>query len=104
MQGYFNPYMYPQSRITTVKSEADINTVPMGVNSEVLAANETEPIIYKITTDGAGNKSFLAFSITPYTPPKQVTLADVLERIDRIERRLKDEPVVTEQQNADERQ
>lgn len=96
MQGYFNPYMYPQSRITTVKSGNDITGLPMGVNSEMLAAHETDPIVYKITTDGAGNKSFLAFTISPYIPPKKITMADVMERLDLIERRLNSEPTITE--------
>ena len=89
MQGYFNPYMYPQSRITTVKSDNDINGLPMGVNSEILAAHETEPIVYKITTDGAGNKKY----DFPYAYGVK---ADVMERIDLIERRLNREPTITD--------
>ena len=82
-----NPYQ-PQNRQEVIKvngengAKAYVLNTP---NSSVLLLDETAPVIWLKTTDGACYPSLTAYSITPYEPEPQANTSDLVKRIERLE-------------------
>ena len=64
----------------------------MAPNSSVLLLDETAPLVWLKTTDGAGYPTLTPYTITPYqaTPPVDVNALE--QRIARLEEKLNDKP------------
>lgn len=61
-------------------------------NSSALLLDETAPLVWLKTTDGAGYPSLNAYDITPHQdeqPPKMANLSELEERVARLEEVLK---------------
>lgn len=82
---------YPQMRqygttrqeVTRVNGEGGANAYQMMPNSSALLLDETAPIVWLVTTDGAGFKTVAPYKITPFVaenPQKSLE-----ERIKRLE-------------------
>lgn len=99
---FYNPNPYgagigygAQSRAQTVvrvNGRNGAETYMMPPNSSVILLDETAPIIWLKTTDGAGYPSLSAYNITPHQeeqPPKAANLSELEERVARLEEVLK---------------
>lgn len=99
MNNYYNPYMsMSQNRyggfqgdfgqrceIVKVNGENGARAYPLPPNSNILLLDETAPIVWLAQTDGAGYKTVMAYSITPYqsTTPDDYTSLEA--RIKKLE-------------------
>ena len=69
MYGNYNPYQYmPPQRYEVIKvnGEGGASAFQMAPNSSVLLLDESAPIVWLKTTDGAGYPTLTPYSITPY--------------------------------------
>ena len=90
--GYQN--VLPPQQILQANGKASIDALRMSPNSSVLIADQTQPIVWRCTSDSLGNVSSIAFDITPHkdeiTTEKEAlanTLAEINERLKRLENR-----------------
>lgn len=91
-QPYQNQMQSPPKRMDVIKvsGENGAKAFQLAPNSSVLLLDETAPIVWLKTTDGAGYPSIKPFEITPYQPKPQVGLNELEQRIQRIEVLLND--------------
>lgn len=68
---------YFGQRITRVNGRASINALRMAPNSELLALDNTAPLLWVCTSDGVGAVRAEAYDITPH---KEETKEDDFER------------------------
>ena len=83
------PYQ-PKSEIVHVNGENGARAYQMMPNSQALLLDDTAPLVWLATTDGAGYKTVTAYSITPYEP-KKVSLEDIEERLAKVEELIRNE-------------
>ena len=76
----------PRYEILRVNGQGGIDALRMAPNSEILALDNTAPLIWLVQTDGAGYKTPTPYSITPYQP--QQAASNLEQRIAAIEQRL----------------
>lgn len=95
----FNQYLpqqpqyngYPQMRqygtqrqeVVRVNGEGGANAYQLMPNSSALLLDETAPVVWLVTTDGAGYKSMTPYKIAPYVPENPQKSLE--ERIKRLE-------------------
>lgn len=84
MYGFNNP----QYRIIHARGREGVNALPMAPNSDALILDDTAPIVWCVQVDGVGYKTVTPYQITPYEPAPEITNADLLERIERLESEL----------------
>lgn len=84
-QPYFNQYGARRMGILKVHGTEGLNALRMMPNDEVLALDETAPILWVIKTDSAGYKTPTPFEIRPYQPEPEVSLKDIDQRLRRME-------------------
>lgn len=94
-QQQFNPYMQNQNNIydhiinrqeiVKVNGEGGAKAYQMPPNSSILLLDETEPVIWCKTTDGAGYPNLTAYTITPRQQEKPADFKTLEERITRLE-------------------
>lgn len=89
----------PQMEVVRVSGENGADAFRMGPNSSVLLLDETAPIVWLVTTDGAGYKTKTPYDISihsPEPPPEFKSMEDRLAIIDKrlqaIEEAMRDEP------------
>lgn len=94
---YPNPYQQnfnqPQSnqmfqntqQVIKVNGRNGAEAYQMPANSSVLLLDESAPIVWLATTDGAGYKSLSAYDITPHKEVPPVDMHNLEERITKIE-------------------
>ena len=97
--GFFNPYtpgfQYPQvnpfqqqaqkREVIRVAGRPGVDAFQMGPNESVLLLDETAPIVWLVTTDGAGYKTPTPYSISPYQPEPEIDVKALVARVDRLE-------------------
>lgn len=85
-----NPYPQKQE-IVRVNGENGAKAYALAPNSSVLLLDESAPIVWLKTTDGASYPTLTAYSITPYEKPQEVAAPDISaleERISKLERMM----------------
>jgi len=95
---YFNPYqnyMTPQTNtqkleIVRVNGRNGAETFQMPPNSSTLLLDESNPVVWLCTTDGAGYKTITPYNVTPYKDPKEINFSSLEERIKKLEEIVND--------------
>ena len=105
----YNPYQsrldalqQPQlqrQEIIKVSGENGAKAYPLPPNSSVLLLDETMPIIWLKTTDGASYPTLTPYTITPYQPEQPIDTKSLEQRIARLE-----ELINEQSNNADAKQ
>jgi len=80
---------YPQMRqygtqrqeVVRVNGEGGANAYQLMPNSSALLLDETAPVVWLVTTDGAGYKSMTPYKITPFEN-QQKTLEERIKRLE----------------------
>lgn len=96
MQNMFsqnNNYPYQQmmnnnamrQEIIKVNGRGGAEAYQMPANSSVLLLDESAPLVWLKTTDGAGYPNLTPYSITPYSPEPSVDLHSLENRIAKLE-------------------
>ena len=80
----YNPYQI-RSEVVRVSGQNGASMYQLAPNSSVLLLDETAPIVWLKTTDGAGYASLTPYSITPYEPEPEVSLGDIDARLKKLE-------------------
>ena len=73
-----------KQEIVKVNGEGGAKAYQMPPNSSALLLDETQPIIWLKTTDGAGYPAISAYNIEPYAP-ETVSNNDIEKRVKRLE-------------------
>lgn len=79
----YQPFMTQQ--VTKVNGENGARAFQLAPNSSVLLLDETKPIVWLKTTDGAGYPSLTPYTITPYQPEPIPDFHSLEERIKKLE-------------------
>lgn len=76
----------PQQQVVRVNGQPGADAYRMAPNSSVLLLDESAPIVWLKTTDGAGYATLTPYQITPYQPENPQDIYKSLEaRIQRLE-------------------
>ena len=86
----YNQYSYPYQsfqkyEVVRVNGKNGAEAFQMSPNSSVLLLDETAPIVWLKTTDGAGYPTLTPYSIAPYQPEPEIDTKSLLQRIERLE-------------------
>ena len=93
---YNNPYnIYQNYQIQGQKTEVvrvngknGADAYQLSPNSSILLLDETAPIVWLKTTDGAGYPTVTPYSITPYQPEPEPDFKSLENRIAKLEATL----------------
>ena len=77
-----------RQEITKVNGANGARAFQMAPNSSAILLDESAPIVWLVQTDGAGYKTEVPYSITPYQAKSVPDLNDLNERITRLEEML----------------
>lgn len=80
LQGQIN------GNILKVSGINGVNALNLAPNIQVLALDETAPIVWHISTDSAGYKTPTAYDITPHKDVSEQKQNDFEKRLERLER------------------
>ena len=93
---YNTLYQYqPKTEIIHVNGENGARAFQMMPNSQALLLDDTAPLVWLASTDGAGYKTVVPYTITPYKP-KVINLEDVEARLTKVEELIRNEQSNTE--------
>lgn len=84
-QQYNSTMTAGRQEVTRVSGENGAKAYQLPPNSSVLLLDETAPIVWLKTTDGAGYPTVSAYSITPYQTEPQTSMTDIESRVKRLE-------------------
>lgn len=87
---YFGVNPYQKMEVVRVSGKGGVDAFQMPPNSSVLLLDETAPLVWLKTTDGAGYPSATPYSIAPYEPKPLPDLGTLEERLIRLEKILND--------------
>lgn len=87
-------YGTQRQEVIRVNGEGGANAYQMMPNSSALLLDETAPIVWLVTTDGAGYKSVQPYEIKPHTPKAPADTSSLEERIARLEAKIYAQPDV----------
>lgn len=97
-QAFQNQYTQPQFQppaakydVVRVNGQHGAEAFQMAPNSSVLLLDESAPLVWLKTTDGAGYPTVTPYSITPYQPEKPVDTKSLEERVTRLEEVLNEQ-------------
>lgn len=100
--GMQNPYGSPYGQqmqqtlqpcsITKVSGENGAKAFAMAPNSSALLLDETAPLVWLKTTDGAGYPTLTPYTITQYQAAPPVDVNSLENRVKRLEEMLNDKP------------
>lgn len=79
------PGSAPRYEIIKVHGSQGVDMFRMAPNSQTLLLDETAPIVWLVQTDGAGYKTKVPYSITPYQQPQPVDINGLADRIRKLE-------------------
>lgn len=88
----FGGYNPQPCSITRVSGENGAKAFGMAPNSSVLLLDETAPLVWLKTTDGAGYPTLTPYTISPYQAAAPVDVNELEHRIERLEKMLNDKP------------
>lgn len=96
---------YPTTQrqeVTRVNGKGGADAYQLMPNSSALLLDETAPIVWLVTTDGAGFKTTQPYEIKPYTPQTPVDQSNLEARIKKLEETIyaKSDHATVEQQPA----
>lgn len=91
--GYYPQYTPPMpalatsqiSRVTRVSGRPGAEAFQMAPNSEFLLLDETQPVVWLKTTDGAGYPRLTAYDITVHEDEKPIDYKSFDERLRKLE-------------------
>ena len=75
----------PRQEIVRVNGENGAKTYQLAPNSSALLLDESAPLVWLVQTDGAGYKTAVPYTITPYQAQSAPDLNSLEERIQRLE-------------------
>lgn len=75
----------PHMDITKVTGKKGAEKFEMGPNSSALLLDLNDPLVWFVSTDGAGYKTILPYKITPYEPDPE---PDVMSLFNKLNQRL----------------
>lgn len=81
---------YPRQEVVKVNGENGARAYTLGPNSSAILLDESGTSIWLVVSDGAGYKTVTPYDITPHKMPKQMDLAELEERIKKLEDRIND--------------
>lgn len=87
-QPSYNPQSFNRTEVTKVSGRNGAEAFQLGPNSSVLLLDETAPLVWLKTTDGAGYPTLTPYNITPYQPKPVIDVENLAERIKKLEDRL----------------
>lgn len=90
------PDMQPRYDIIRVSGENGAKAFGLPPNSSVILLDETAPIVWLKTTDGAGYPTLTPYTITPYQAAAQPDYGTLEARIKRLEDMLNEKPDVAD--------
>lgn len=90
---YNNPYMQrlnqmqsqQRTEVVRVNGKNGAEAYQLAPNSSVLMLDTTAPVVWLAETDGAGYKTVLPYSITPYKTEAEAEAKSLNERVTRLE-------------------
>lgn len=74
-----------QGDILKVSGINGVNALNLAPNTSVLALDETAPIVWLISADGAGYKTPTPYDITPHKDEQKLKANDIETRLSRLE-------------------
>lgn len=75
-----------RSEVIRVNGRNGAEAYQLAANSSILLLDESAPIVWLKTTDGAGYPTITPYSITPYQPEPQIDVKSLEARVASIER------------------
>lgn len=85
----YNYFQAPvQAQIIKVTGENGARAFAMAPNSSAILLDENEPLIWVVTTDGAGYKSITPYKIELYVPDPPPDYNALMARIAKLEEAL----------------
>lgn len=97
-------YGTQRQEVIRVNGKGGADAYQLMPNSSALLLDETAPIVWLVTTDGAGYKSVQPYEIKPYAPKAPADTSSLEERIARLEARIyakSDAAAVSANQSSD---
>lgn len=105
---YYQPPNFIQPQIQPVRSEVvkvngrnGAEAMALAPNSSALLLDINDPIVWFVSTDGAGYKTCMPYQITPYKAASESSIEDLIAkinaRLDIIEKRIR----ISEPDNVD---
>ena len=82
------PQAYNRQEVVRVNGKNGAEAYVMSPNSSVLLLDETAPLVWLKTTDGAGYPSLTPYTITPYKAEAEPDFKSLEERISKLEEAL----------------
>ena len=82
------PQAYNRQDVIRVNGKNGAEAYVMTPNSSVLLLDETAPIIWLKTTDGAGYPSLTPYTITPYKEEPKPDFKTLEDRISKLEEKI----------------
>ena len=76
---------FAKQEVIRVNGKGGAEAFVMSPNSSVLLLDETSPIVWLKTTDGAGYPTLTPYTITPYKPEPEPDFKSLEERIRKLE-------------------
>lgn len=89
------PYSFSrpiQNEVVRVNGRNGADAFQLAPNSSILLMDETAPIVWLKTTDGAGYPTTVPYEIKPYEEPKPPDYNDLSARIKRLEELINGKP------------
>lgn len=89
--GFYPPYQsnqFVRNEIIKVNGEGGAMAYQMQPNSSVLLLDETAPIVWLKTTDGAGYPSLVAYDIVPHKKEEQIINEQLTDRVEKLEKKF----------------
>ena len=87
-----NVHVGSANQIIKVNGRNGAETYTMPPNAQVLLLDETQPIVWLKQTDGAGYPTLTAYDIKPHEEKPMPDMRNLEERIEQIEKVIKNEP------------
>ena len=93
----YNPYAYQQmqfqqptipqkTEVVRVSGKGGAEAFQMAPNSSIVLLDETAPVIWLKTTDGAGYPTLTPYDIAPHKDPETINIQNMQSLEDRISR------------------
>ena len=80
-----NAFNAPRYEIIRVNGKGGVDALQMAPNSAVIVMDDTAPMVWLISSDGAGYKTANAFDITPHQATPTVDTNALETRVKRLE-------------------